>query len=196
MTLFVRFPRATIAVLDSVGHNLQIESEEVFEAHVNDWLWRVEAAHDLIDMDLDTEICANCGYEDALYDVKLSAQTKAVVYTCENCGCSYSSDEKTLNLKFYKGMKMDWEEYFRTKLTYPLTCVITEYQERGPLQQGDELAVHGVEHEDDFYGILLNTRKGRKKYVFPACDLEVKEGGGEENIKALHNYCVWFANCR
>lgn len=34
------FPRATFAVLDRAGHNLQIEHEEVFNALINDWLIR------------------------------------------------------------------------------------------------------------------------------------------------------------
>lgn len=37
-----RFPRATLAVLDCAGHNLQIDSELLFSQHVKDWLWRVE----------------------------------------------------------------------------------------------------------------------------------------------------------
>ena len=40
--LIDRFPRATFAVLDCAGHNLQFEREALFEQHVKDWLWRVE----------------------------------------------------------------------------------------------------------------------------------------------------------
>ena len=36
------FPRATFAVLDCAGHNLQIESEAIFAQLVKDWIWRVE----------------------------------------------------------------------------------------------------------------------------------------------------------
>ncbi|MCL2034538.1 MAG: alpha/beta hydrolase [Oscillospiraceae bacterium] len=35
------FPRATFAVLDGAGHNLQIENEPLFNQMVKDWLWRV-----------------------------------------------------------------------------------------------------------------------------------------------------------
>lgn len=35
------FPRATFAVLDNAGHNLQIEQEDVFNSLVNEWLLRV-----------------------------------------------------------------------------------------------------------------------------------------------------------
>ena len=40
--LIDRFPRATFAILDCAGHNLQFERQELFEMHVKDWLWRVE----------------------------------------------------------------------------------------------------------------------------------------------------------
>jgi pimeloyl-ACP methyl ester carboxylesterase len=36
------YPRATLAVLDSAGHNLQIEQAQVFTALVSEWLERVE----------------------------------------------------------------------------------------------------------------------------------------------------------
>jgi len=37
-----RFPRATFAILDCSGHNLQIENEPTFTQLVKDWIWRVE----------------------------------------------------------------------------------------------------------------------------------------------------------
>jgi pimeloyl-ACP methyl ester carboxylesterase len=41
--LIDNYPRATFAVLDMAGHNLQIERSNVFEALVNDWLDRLES---------------------------------------------------------------------------------------------------------------------------------------------------------
>ena len=35
------FPRATFAVMDCSGHNLQFENEPLFDAHVRDWIWRI-----------------------------------------------------------------------------------------------------------------------------------------------------------
>jgi len=40
--LLDRFPRATFAVLDCAGHNLQIENERLFRQLVKDWIGRVE----------------------------------------------------------------------------------------------------------------------------------------------------------
>jgi len=36
------FTRATFAILDRAGHNLQIEQEELFNSLINEWLFRVE----------------------------------------------------------------------------------------------------------------------------------------------------------
>lgn len=35
------YPRATFAILDRAGHNLQIEQERLFNVMVNEWLYRV-----------------------------------------------------------------------------------------------------------------------------------------------------------
>jgi len=40
--LLDRFPRATFAVLDCAGHNLQIDNELLFSQIIKDWIWRVE----------------------------------------------------------------------------------------------------------------------------------------------------------
>lgn len=37
-----KYPRATYAILDRAGHNLQIEQETVFNALVKEWIFRVE----------------------------------------------------------------------------------------------------------------------------------------------------------
>ncbi|MEU8223058.1 alpha/beta hydrolase [Kribbella sp. NPDC048915] len=43
-TLLPHYPRATYAVLDVAGHNLQIEQPALFAALITDWLQRVSAA--------------------------------------------------------------------------------------------------------------------------------------------------------
>ncbi len=40
--LLEKYPRATYAIVDSCGHNMQIESEEMFSALFHDWLRRVQ----------------------------------------------------------------------------------------------------------------------------------------------------------
>ncbi|MDX8364701.1 alpha/beta hydrolase [Cytobacillus sp. IB215665] len=41
LDLIDKFPRATFAILDKAGHNLQIEQKAVFDTHIMDWLARV-----------------------------------------------------------------------------------------------------------------------------------------------------------
>ena len=41
-SIIENYPRATLAVLDSAGHNLQIEQTQVFTALVSEWLDRVQ----------------------------------------------------------------------------------------------------------------------------------------------------------
>jgi pimeloyl-ACP methyl ester carboxylesterase len=42
LQLLENFPRATFAVLDRAGHNLQIEQQLLFNSLINEWLDRVE----------------------------------------------------------------------------------------------------------------------------------------------------------
>jgi len=43
-SILEKFPRATFAILDKAGHNLQIEQEQVFNSLTNEWLVRVESS--------------------------------------------------------------------------------------------------------------------------------------------------------
>lgn len=42
-SILEQYPRATFAVLDKAGHNLQIEQAGLFTALVSEWLDRMEA---------------------------------------------------------------------------------------------------------------------------------------------------------
>jgi hypothetical protein len=86
-----------------------------------------------------------------------------------------------------------WEKYLDKNLVFPFDGVISHYQDRGPLQQGDLTKVHGLSGSDEHYGVLVNLRLGRKRYDFPLCDIRVedKESG---NFKLVDDYKVWFAN--
>ncbi|WP_285767396.1 alpha/beta hydrolase [Peribacillus sp. SI8-4] len=43
LDLITKYPRGTFAVLDTAGHNLQIEQPQLFHTLINEWLDRVEA---------------------------------------------------------------------------------------------------------------------------------------------------------
>ncbi len=86
-----------------------------------------------------------------------------------------------------------WEEHLKTALTFPFAAEVSEWQERGPLRTGDEVKVLGIEESVDLYGLLVALRRGREKYVFPLCDLEVVDKRSA-NYQPLKDYVVWFAN--
>jgi hypothetical protein len=86
-----------------------------------------------------------------------------------------------------------WEEHFRQVLRFPFEAEVSEWQERGPLRTGDKVSVLGIESSEDLYGILVSLRRGRSKYVFPLCDLEVIDKSSS-NYQPVKDYAVWFAN--
>ena len=86
-----------------------------------------------------------------------------------------------------------WQKYLEKTLSFPFDAVVSEYQHKGPLQSGDRVSVKKISIVDDLYGIIVELRRGRKKYHHPLCDLEVvKEDYA--NDQPLKDYCVWFAN--
>lgn len=86
-----------------------------------------------------------------------------------------------------------WAAYMQKQLTFPFDALVAEYQERGPLQSGDRVRVHGITNADASYGIIVNLHKGHKNYAFPLCDLKAQDEISEnhDNIAA---YRLWFAN--
>ena len=60
-----------------------------------------------------------------------------------------------------------WEEHLRKSLVFPFEAEVAEYQDRGPLQAGDRVKVTNISLVDDLYGIIVDLRRGRRKYAFP-----------------------------
>ncbi len=86
-----------------------------------------------------------------------------------------------------------WQNYIEKNLTFPFDAVVLGYQEKGPLQSGDRVSVKKISIVDDHYGIIVELRRGRKKYHHPLCDLEVINEDSA-NYQLIKDYCVWFAN--
>jgi hypothetical protein len=91
------------------------------------------------------------------------------------------------------GMLNVWEEYLEENLSFPFEAEVDEYQERGPLQASDRLKVTGIGLVDDLYGIIVDLRRGRRKYAFPLCDLRVIDELSP-NYQIVDDYRTWFAN--
>ena len=86
-----------------------------------------------------------------------------------------------------------WEEYLEGTLTFPFQAEIDEWQERGPLQAGDRVKVTGIDLVDDMYGIIVDVRRGRRKYACPLCELKVLDEDSL-NYQVVKDYRVWFAD--
>jgi hypothetical protein len=87
-----------------------------------------------------------------------------------------------------------WEKYFDQTLQYPFEAEVHEWQERGRLRAGDRLKITGLSDlDDDHYGLLVEGKRGRERFVFPLCDLEVTDKQSP-NYQPVMDYAVWFAN--
>lgn len=86
-----------------------------------------------------------------------------------------------------------WERYFEKTLAFPFDAKVLGYQDRGPLQSGDKVSVKKISLVDDHYGIIVELRRGRKKYDHPLYDLEVINKDSI-NYQPVKDYCIWFAN--
>jgi hypothetical protein len=86
-----------------------------------------------------------------------------------------------------------WQEYLEARLKLPFDAVVSEYQERSPLQAGDLVKVVSFEGVEDLYGVLVNIKARGSSYVFPLCDLKAANERSV-NFTLTDDYAVWFAN--
>jgi len=91
--------------------------------------------------------------------------------------------------------KVDWGTYLLENLVFPFDAVVSDYQERGPVQDGDKVSVKSLSFEDDKYGILVEIRLSRRKYYFPLVDLTVLDKKSQ-NCKLIEKYQEGWANDR
>ena len=86
-----------------------------------------------------------------------------------------------------------WETYLNKKLKFPFDAEISEYQNKGPLKQGDKIRIHGILEIDESYGLIVRLRLGKKGYHFPLCDIEVIDKTSSDN-QFVDAYGNWYAN--
>ncbi len=86
-----------------------------------------------------------------------------------------------------------WEQYLAEKLVFPFDAVVSEYQESGYLQAGNEISVRRMREVHELYGLLVELRRGRESYDFPLCDLAVAHNQSS-NYQPVKDYGIWFAN--
>lgn len=139
--------------------------------------------------------CVNCESEN-VYDVEIEIGEEIWVdeeLVCQDCGTYMvwvGKDEYILHIKD----REEWIDLFEATLEFPFEAEVCEYQDVSFIQQGDKVKVHGLDLEDDLYGIIVNIRRGRKKYSFPLVDLEPINSGKMKNLFDAYHY--WFCNER
>ena len=86
-----------------------------------------------------------------------------------------------------------WDKHLTRVLVLPFEAEVSEFQEKGSLNEGDKVQVRSINEADDLYGILVDVSCGRQRFVFPLCDLTVRDRKSA-NYTSVQDYCVWFAN--
>lgn len=86
-----------------------------------------------------------------------------------------------------------WKKYLAEILEFPFDAEVSEWQDRGPLQVGDQVTLLGFESIEDSYGILVKIESRRGEFVFPLCDLKALDRDSPYD-QPLNDYDVWFAN--
>lgn len=86
-----------------------------------------------------------------------------------------------------------WQEHLEARLKLPFEAEVSEFQERGPFQEGDQVTVIGFAGTEDRYGVLVNIQARGNSYVFPLCDLKAANQKST-NFTLTDDHAVWFAN--
>ncbi len=55
------------------------------------------------------------------------------------------------------------------------------------------MKVVDIAMEDDFCGVIVKVKEGRRSGYVPLCDVEVPDKN-DPNYWPVHEYVVWFAN--
>lgn len=87
-----------------------------------------------------------------------------------------------------------WEDHLHKVLHFPFEARVDEWQEPGSaLKTGAGVKVLGIHDMDEWYGLLVKVRHGRRTLYFPLCDLKAVDENSP-NHDPVQLYAVWFAN--
>ena len=93
-------------------------------------------------------------------------------------------NDELFNKKYAEWKKRDWESWLNKNLTFPFEIKRVEDEEgfgglksKKPFGIGHVMQVLSISEEDDFYGIIIKVREGRKTGYIPMCDVEVTSRG-------------------
>ena len=112
------------------------------------------------------------------------------------------ADPEAFDKKYQEWLERDWPLWLQQHLLFPFEvervedndeAYFTNVAEQQPFRLGHTFNVVAIEMEDDFYGVTVKAREGRKVGHVPLCDLEVTSQAND-NYWPVREYVVWFAN--
>jgi len=128
---------------------------------------------------------------------------KIMAFDIKNYDSSWDdSNEDLFDKKYEEWEKRDWKKWLNLNLTFPFEVERVEdeddaYFSKGatkePFRLGHKMKVIKIEDFDDFYGILVKAREGRRTAIIPLCELEVTSKSNI-NYWPVKEFVVWFAN--
>lgn len=86
-----------------------------------------------------------------------------------------------------------WEAHLRRVLGFPFEARVATSKDGWIIRQGDRLRVTGIAEVVDTYGVIVDVTRGKERYQFPLCDLEVVDRKSA-NWQLVKDHAVWFAN--
>jgi hypothetical protein len=86
-----------------------------------------------------------------------------------------------------------WENYLNENLTFPLKAEISEYQDNGFFEPGDEIGVDSIIGNDESDGVIAKVIFETESYYSPIYDIQVLDEESK-NSKVLAAYRAWFEN--
>lgn len=87
-----------------------------------------------------------------------------------------------------------WKAYLKKALTFPFDAEVSEFQEGGPVRQGDKVSVRELLAEvDEVWGVFVKVRREGHDFEFPLCELKAI-GKKSPNYNPVSDYAVWYAN--
>lgn len=86
-----------------------------------------------------------------------------------------------------------WHNHLKEHLKLPFRAVVSEYDEPGPVREGDRVTVMQIMRLDNTYGTIVSVKHKSGSHQFALCDLKATDTDTQTE-ELVDDYSVWFAN--
>lgn len=83
-----------------------------------------------------------------------------------------------------------WDNYLTEEIDFPFKA--TYFGEFRGIKDTDIIKVHGMNSEDDHYGIIMTCKLGRRNFHLPLCELDVDGDESQATLNAVDLYKEYF----